>query len=109
MCVCLCVRVFVYVSVCVCESICPLTIKRLVFKINEIGFDDMRGMKTQILSSNSKYGDYIPINSFNDNYGFVYGDALLKYIKIKILIPENKPSTAMINFPNLGLKMIVNI
>lgn len=68
----------------------PLTIKRLVFKINEIGFDDMRGMKTQILSSNSKYGDYIPINSFNDNYGFVYGDALLKYIKIKILIPENK-------------------
>lgn len=68
----------------------PLAIKRLVLKINEIGFDNMRGMKMQILSSNTRNGDFVPINSFNDNYGFVYGDALLKYIKLKIVIPESK-------------------
>lgn len=68
----------------------PSTIKRLVFKVNEIGFDNMRGMKVQILSSNTRAGDYIPVSSFNDNYGYVYGDSLLRYIKIKITIPENK-------------------
>ena len=68
----------------------PLAIKRLLLKINEIGFDNMRGMKMQILSSNTRNGDFVPINSFNDNYGFVYGDALLKYIKLKIIIPEKK-------------------
>ena len=50
----------------------------------------MRGMKVQILSSNTRAGDYIPVSSFNDNYGYVYGDSLLRYIKIKITIPENK-------------------
>ena len=68
----------------------PLTIKRLVFKLNEIEFNDMRGMKIQILSSNSRHGDFIPINSFNNNYGFVYGDALLKYIKLRIAMPPKK-------------------
>ena len=50
----------------------------------------MRGMKIQILSSNSRHGDFIPINSFNNNYGFVYGDALLKYIKLRITMPPKK-------------------
>ena len=68
----------------------PLAIKRLVFKVNDINFDNMRGMKIQILSSNTRNNDFIPINNFNDNYGFVYGDALLKYIKLKIYIPEKK-------------------
>ncbi len=65
----------------------PLAIKRLVFKINEIGFDNMKGMKMQVLSSNTRNGSYIPINSFNNNYGFVYGESLLKYIKLKITVP----------------------
>ena len=68
----------------------PSTIKRLIFKVNEIGFDNMKGMKVQILVSNSRAGDYIPISSFNDNYGYVYGDSLLRYMKMKIIIPENK-------------------
>ena len=66
------------------------TIKRLIFKINEVSFDNMKGMKVQILSSNTRTGDYIPINSFNDNYGYVYGDSLLRYIKLKITMPEEK-------------------
>lgn len=66
------------------------TIKRLIFKINDIDFDNMKGMKVQILSSNTRTGDYIPINSFNSNYGYIYGDSLLRYIKLKIIIPENK-------------------
>lgn len=68
----------------------PSTIKRLIFKVNEIGFDNMKGMKVQILSSNTRAGDYIPISSFNDNYGYIYGDSLLRYIKLKIIVPENK-------------------
>ena len=50
----------------------------------------MRGFKIQILSSNTREGVYMPINTFNDNYGYVYGDALLKYIKIKVTMPDNK-------------------
>lgn len=68
----------------------PATIKRLIFKVNEINFDNMRGIKVQILSSNQRSGDYIPTSSFNDNYGYVYGDSLLRYIKLKIIMPENK-------------------
>ena len=68
----------------------PMTIKRLIFKVNEIGFDNMRGMKIQILSSNERNNNYIPINNFNDNYGFIYGDTLLRYIKLKIIMPEKK-------------------
>lgn len=68
----------------------PMTIKRIIVKANEIGFDDMRGFKIQILSSNTREGVYMPINTFNDNYGYVYGDALLKYIKIKVIMPDNK-------------------
>lgn len=68
----------------------PMTIKRVIIKANEIGFDDMRGFKIQILSSNTREGVYMPINTFNDNYGYVYGDALLKYIKIKVTMPDNK-------------------
>ena len=68
----------------------PATIKRLIFKVNEIGFDNMRGMKIQVLSSNSRNSNYIPINNFNDNYGFIYGDTLLRYIKLKIIMPEKK-------------------
>lgn len=68
----------------------PMTIKRIIVKANEIGFDDMRGFKIHILSSNTREGVYMPINTFNDNYGYVYGDALLKYIKIKVTMPDNK-------------------
>lgn len=68
----------------------PMTIKRVIVKANEIGFDDMRGFKIQILSSNTRTGVYMPINTFNDNYGYVYGDALLKYIKIRVTMPDNK-------------------
>lgn len=68
----------------------PMTIKRVIVKANEIGFNDMRGFKIQILSSNTREGVYMPINTFNDNYGYVYGDALLKYIKIKVTMPDNK-------------------
>lgn len=67
----------------------PKTIKRLIFKINEIGFENMRGIKIQILSCNSRNGEYIPVNSFND-IGYVYGDSLLKYIKLRIVMPEKK-------------------
>lgn len=68
----------------------PMTIKRLIFKVNDITFDDMKGVKVHILSSTTKDGNYLPINVFNDNHGFVYGDTLMKYVKLKLVIPEHK-------------------
>lgn len=68
----------------------PLAIKRLIVKVNDITFDNMKGMKIQLLASNNRNAEYMPINSFNNNYGFVYGENLLRYIKIKITMPSMK-------------------
>ena len=67
----------------------PRAIKRLILKANEIAFDNMRGIKLQILSCNSRNGQYLPVNTFTD-IGYVYGDSLLKYIKVRVIIPEKK-------------------
>lgn len=68
----------------------PLAIKRLFFKINNINFENMKDIKVTIVVSNTKDGIYTPCTFFNNNYGFVYGDYLGKYIKIKLEIPKNK-------------------
>lgn len=67
-----------------------MTIKRLVFKTNDIAFDDMSGFKVQLYACNTRNGEYVPINMFNSNYGYVYGDRLLKYVKFKIMMPPYK-------------------
>ncbi|MGL5507799.1 MAG: hypothetical protein ACRDB0_07855, partial [Paraclostridium sp.] len=68
----------------------PLAIKRLFFKINSLNFENMKDIKTTIFVSNTKDGVYTPCTFFNNNYGFVYGDYLAKYIKIKLDVPKNK-------------------
>ena len=68
----------------------PLAIKRLFFKINNINFENMKDIKVTIFVSNTRNGVYTPCTFFNNNYGFVYGDYLAKYIKIRLDIPKNK-------------------
>ena len=66
------------------------TIKRLIFKINDIELDQLAGFNTIIYTSDTYDGNYMPIGGFNTNKGHVKGDALLQYIKLKIEIPANK-------------------
>lgn len=68
----------------------PMTVKRLFVKINNLSFSNMKGFKTTVLTSNSKDGEYSVTNYFKDNFMFMYGDQLLKYIKVKIEMPKNK-------------------
>lgn len=68
----------------------PLTIKRLFFKINDIDFDNMTDIETTIFASNNKNGPFRNIMYFKNNTGYMYGDYLDKYIKIKLDIPADK-------------------
>lgn len=68
----------------------PLAIKRLFFKINSIDFDYFKGFKTSIFTSTTKNGVYSPVSYFTTNHGFVYGDYLGKYVKVKIEMPKGK-------------------
>lgn len=68
----------------------PLSIKRLFFKINNINFENMKDIKITVFISNSKDDGYTPCTFFNNNYGFVYGDYLGRYIKIRLDIPKDK-------------------
>lgn len=68
----------------------PLTIKRLFFKVNNINFSNMKDINVSMTSSNSANGPFAPVVNINENNGFVYGDYLSKYIKLKVDIPKNK-------------------
>lgn len=70
-------------------NIDPKIINRLFFKINNISFNNMSNIKVTILTcDNKKFAD-TEVLTINDNSGFVYGEDLLKFVKLKIEIPEN--------------------
>jgi hypothetical protein len=66
------------------------TIKNLVFKINDVLFDNMSGFSTKILVSDSFNGPYRNASNHSDNIGAIKGNMLLPYVKIKIEMPGNK-------------------
>jgi hypothetical protein len=66
------------------------TIKRLIYKINDIELDEMSGFNIIAYTSNTYDGEYMPIGSFKNNKGYIKGESLLQYIKFKIEIPANK-------------------
>lgn len=67
----------------------PKIINRLFFKINDVLLDTMKNIKVSILTcDNTKFADTEVLN-INSNYGFVYGKDLLRYVKIKLELPEN--------------------
>jgi hypothetical protein len=66
------------------------TIKRLIFKINDIELDRLSGFDIIAYTSNTYNDNYIPIGSFKNNKGIILGESLLQYIKLKITMPPNK-------------------
>lgn len=68
----------------------PNAIKRLFFKINNVESKFNNDIKTIIYTSNKKDGTYYPIAHINENYGYVDGNKIENYIKIKIEMAANK-------------------
>ena len=66
------------------------TIKKLIFKINDIELDIMSGFNIIVYTSNTYNDNYIPIGSFKNNKGFIHGATLMQYVKLKIEMPANK-------------------
>lgn len=66
------------------------TIKNLIFKINDVMFDNMKGFSTKILISDKYNGNYRMVSSNKDNIGYVNGSYLLPYIKLLVDIPGDK-------------------
>ena len=65
-------------------------IKNLLFKINDIMFENMKGFKISVLTSNNINTSFNKISSHLDNIGCVDGEKLKSYIKLMIEIPSNK-------------------
>ena len=66
------------------------TIKKLIFKINDIELLQMKGFNTIAYTSNSYDGDYLPVGGGKNNKFYIYGNDLMEYVKFKIEIPANK-------------------
>ena len=66
------------------------TIKRLVFKINDIEIDQMSQFNIIVYTSNTYNDNYVPIGGFKNNKGYIDGKNLLQYVKFKIEIPAHK-------------------
>ena len=66
------------------------TIKRLIFKINDIELDQMIGFNIIVYTSDSYDGYYTPIGSFKSNKSFIVGESLLQYVKFKVEVPAHK-------------------
>lgn len=65
-------------------------IKNLVFEINDVLFDNMKGFTTRVLTSDTLLGDYRVISTHKDNLGYVRGEFLSNYVKLKIEMPGGK-------------------
>lgn len=68
----------------------PYTVNRLIFKVNDIDLDELNDIKIYVYTSNERNGQYRLYTFFNNNYGFVYGDYISRYIKVKLEIPKGK-------------------
>ena len=66
------------------------TIKKLIFKINDVELDEMSGFKVIAYTSDVFDNNFNPIGSFNSNKGYILGENLMSYVKFKIEIPANK-------------------
>lgn len=68
-------------------------IKTMTLQLNDVGFDQMSGFVTTVLTSDDYYGTYETRISFSNNKGVLLEsevEKLKKYIKIKITMPPNK-------------------
>ena len=66
------------------------TIKKLIFKINDIELDQMTGFGITVYTSNTYNNNYIPVGKYINNKGYIDGNSLMQYVKFKIEMPSNK-------------------
>jgi hypothetical protein len=71
------------------------TIKRLIFKINDIALSQMEGFNTIAYTSNAYDGEYIALPGGKSNTFYIHGDDLMEYVRFKIEIPANKIITSI--------------
>jgi hypothetical protein len=66
-------------------------IKRLIFKINDVDFDNMQGFLTSVYTSNKSNGEYaLCTTSITSNRFYLSAGEFNKYIKFKIQMPIRK-------------------
>lgn len=66
------------------------TIKNLMFKINNVMFDNMKNFKVRILTSSNAITGFKEISVHLDNIGSINAEYLSSYIKIIVEMPQNK-------------------
>ena len=65
-------------------------IKNLLFKINNVMFDNMKGFKVKILTADNVNAGFKEVSRHLDNIGCISGDNLSSYIKLMVEMPSNK-------------------
>lgn len=65
-------------------------IKNLLFKINNVMFNNMKGFKVKILTSDNMNNSFRVVSSHLDNIGCIDGENLSSYIKLMVEMPSNK-------------------
>lgn len=66
------------------------TIRNLIFKINDVMFNNMKNFKVRILTSSNSVTGFREVSVHLDNIGAIDGDKLSSYIKIIVEMPPNK-------------------
>lgn len=66
------------------------TIKNLMFKINDVMFDNMKNFKVRVLTSSNSVTGFKEISVHLDNIGAINAEYLSSYIKIIVEMPQNK-------------------
>ena len=65
-------------------------VKNLVFKINNVAFNNMTDFSIKILTSNNANSGFKEISKNNNNIGSINGEILQSYIKLDVEIKERK-------------------
>lgn len=66
------------------------TIKNLLFKINDVMFDSMKGFKTTIYTSDNASTGFKQVSQHLDNIGAIDGESLSSYVKLVVEMPPYK-------------------
>lgn len=66
------------------------TIKNLMFKINDVMFDNMKHFRIKLLTSSNSVTGFKEVSVHLDNIGAIDGEKLESYIKLIVEMPPNK-------------------
>ena len=66
------------------------TIKNLLFKVNDVLFDNMKGFKIKVLTSSNGITGFKEIDNYLDNISSINIDKLESYVKLIVEMPSNK-------------------